>query len=49
MNEVSKVAGHKAIYEKSAAFMYVNNEQSENEYTKQFHLQYMEKNKILRN
>jgi hypothetical protein len=39
INSYSKVAGYKINIEKSLAFLYTNNEQTEKEYMKQFHLQ----------
>jgi hypothetical protein len=39
INSYSKVAGYKINIEKSLAFLYTNNEQTEKEYMKKFHLQ----------
>jgi hypothetical protein len=39
INSYSKVAGYKINIEKSLAFLYTNNEQTEKEYRKEFHLQ----------
>ena len=45
----SKVAGHKVSTQKSVAFLYANNEQSEKEITKAISSTIALKNKILRN
>jgi hypothetical protein len=39
INSYSKVAGYKINIEKSLALLYTNNEQTEKEYMKKFHLQ----------
>jgi hypothetical protein len=39
INSYSKVAGYKVNLQKSLAFLYNNNEQTEKEYMEQFHLQ----------
>jgi hypothetical protein len=39
INRYSKVAGYKINLQKSLAFLYINNEQTEKEYMKQFYLQ----------
>jgi hypothetical protein len=39
INSYSKVTGYKINIEKSLVFLYTNNEQTEKEYMKQFHLQ----------
>jgi hypothetical protein len=39
INSYSKVAGYEINIEKSLAFLYTNNEQTEKEYRKQFHSQ----------
>ena len=49
INEISKVAGHKINIQKSAAFLYTNNELSEREIKKTNPLQLQKNNKIPRN
>jgi hypothetical protein len=39
INTVSRVAGYQINLQKSAAFLYTNNEQTKNEYWKTLHLQ----------
>jgi hypothetical protein len=43
INSFRNVAGHKINLQKSLAFLYTNNEQIENEYRKEIHLQYPQK------
>jgi hypothetical protein len=43
INSYRKVARYKINREKSLAFLYTNNEQTEKEYTKKFYLQYPQK------
>jgi hypothetical protein len=44
INSCSKIAEYKINIETSLAFLYTNNEQTEKEYMKQFHLQEPQKN-----
>ena len=49
INESDKVAGYKINIQKSVAFLYINNELSEKEIKKKFHLQLHQNNKIPKN
>ena len=49
ISEFSKVAGYKVNMQKPMAFLYTNNELSERETMKNFHLLWEQKNKVSRN